>query len=348
MKKIMLLLLLFSASKNMSQGTKGFQVVITHDNDFLGLGNEDENYTGGLKVEALFPEMKTKWLFIKYKSEHSLNVSRIGLGATAYTPQDLAEAAVVTGDRPYASLLFLNFGNNFYAMDRAEMVQSEFIVGLMGTSIPGNAQSHLHENHWFGSERPIPRGWDNQIGYNGSLILNYNTRFQKQITRADGSDTDFNCFIASGVGKIDIGNYMINLQAGMKFNFININSGIFQDSYVNMPTLIKEGKEIKYDYKEQNRKFRFSFFAEPNIRFVGYNATLEGLMFNDKSAYTIDHSDVKRVLFEFNAGFNMTICDFLSLKYAHFGRSREFEGGKSFHNWGAVTIGFSPARWNYK
>lgn len=347
MKKIVLLLVLFSVSKSISQGRKGFQILITHDNDFLGLGNKDENYTGGLKIEGLFPEMKTKWLFIKYKSEKALNVTRFGIGGTAYTPQDLAQSAILTDDRPYASLLFLNFGNNFYAIDRNEMIQSEFIVGLIGTSLPGNAQAHLHENHWFGSERPVPRGWDNQIGYHGSPVVNYNTRFQKQITNSDGY-TDCNCFIASSVGKLDFGTYMINLQAGFKFNFINVNSGIFQDTYVNMPTILEDRKKASYDFKELNKKFRFSFFTEPTVRVVGYNATLEGLMFSDKSVYTIPHSDIKRVIFEFNAGLNMTICDFLYIKYAHYGRSREYEGGKSFHNWGAVTLGFSPARWYRK
>lgn len=341
MKITIVLLFLYSLSGVMAQGKAGFQVLLTHENDFLAIDNKDENYTGGLKLETLFKEIKWKVSpFLKYKGENALNISRIGLGATAYTPQDLKSESIVRGDRPYASLLFLNFGNNSYHIQRKEMIQSEIILGIIGTSIPGNAQAYLHENHWFGSQRPIPKGWNNQIGYHGSFIINYNTRFQKTFFSKETSENDFKWLIVNGVGKLDIGNYMIHAQGGFKLNLLNWNANLLQDNYPNLETFLK--------LEASPKKVRFGLFAEPTVRFVGYNATLEGLLFNDHSVYTIDHSDIKRVLFEINAGFNLTLYDVFYLRYSHSGRTREFDDGKLFHNWGAVTLGFSPDRWNYK
>ena len=128
---------------------------------------------------------------------------------------------------------------------------------------------------------------------------------------------------------------MINLQGGFRFNLFNWNMDGLNVYGSEMPTIALKS------YSSTLKWLRFNLFAEPHIRFVGYNATLEGLMFNDNSAYVIDHGDVKRLLFELNAGVNISVFDTVYLKYNFFGRSREFEGGKPFHTWGGITIGGS-------
>jgi hypothetical protein len=343
MKNILLISIFLAFQYSFCQGKHGCQILISTENDFLGINNEDENYTGSLKVELSVPGFKWKYLpFIRNTEEENLNITRFGFGGTAYTPQDLANEDVVIGDRPYASLTFFNFGNTFYNKNLKLKIESDIIIGYIGAPAPGNAQSYIHENHWFGTDRPIPKGWDNQIGYDGSFILNYNTRFQKFIYSFGSKNVNKNSWLViDGVGKIDLGNYMINLQGGIKLNFFNLNTGILQDYNVNIPSLVD-------NETEKRKNFRFNLFVEPYFRIVGYNTTLEGLMFNDSSVYKIPHSDINRFLFEINAGVNFTFFDTIYIKYSMFGRSQEFEGGKSFHSWGGITIGFSPARWNYK
>lgn len=114
LNRIPLLLILLSSFCASGQG-KGAQGVLSTDNDYFGIGNEDENYTGGLKVEILVPEV-IKWLpFFKFnRGDKSLTINRFGIGGTAYTPQDLAAVEPVIGDRPYASLVFVNIGNSSY------------------------------------------------------------------------------------------------------------------------------------------------------------------------------------------------------------------------------------------
>lgn len=342
MKQFFLYLLLLHSVNILPQGRSGFQALLTTENDFLGIHNKDENYTGAVKFELLTPEIKWKWLpFYKFKNESPVfNIQRFGFGGTAYTPQDIAASEIVKGDRPYASLLFVSVGNISYDRSRGLILQSDLVVGSIGSPGPGNAQAYVHRNHWFGSERPEPEGWDNQIGFNGSLIVNYNTRMQGLITPQQ-SFSNFQCVVPYWTAKADIGNYMINLQGGFKLDLFNYNSSILQDYAVSFPALTENRETPK-------KNIRFNFFVEPSFRIAAYNATLEGLLFNDRSVYTISHQDVNRLLFEVNGGINFIAGDFFYAKYSFYGRSQEYRGGKSFHTWGGITIGFSPSRWYTK
>ncbi|MEO8534585.1 MAG: lipid A-modifier LpxR family protein [Flavobacterium sp.] len=320
---------------------KGFQVLLTTENDFLAISNKDENYTGSIKIEAQFPEL-IKWFpFFKYKKpEKSLTIQRIGIGGTAYTPQNLAASEPITNDRPYASLMFLNFGNTSYNLVSGAVLQSEIVIGAIGTSLPGNAQSYIHKHHWFGSTRDVPMGWDNQIGYKGSFIFNYNARIEYPVFPGFNADAKCNWLQLRIRGGAELGNYTANLKGGVKINVFNLNAGIMQDYSPSVPgTFLKKADNIF-------PAIRMNVFIIPEIRTVAYNSTLEGLLFSDHSIYKIPHSDITRVVFDVSAGVNLLIKDRFYLKYAMYGRSREYSGGKNFHYWGGISLGYSPARWN--
>ncbi|MCF6130897.1 lipid A-modifier LpxR family protein [Flavobacterium wongokense] len=341
MKKLIVLLILFQ-SLTYAQGKEGWQVMVTTENDFLGPNNKDENYTGSLKIEGQIPDQHLKFIpFIRKKGE-GINIHRFGIGGIAYTPQVLKLSEVILDDRPYSSLTFVNIGNTWFDTKHSAMYQSEFVIGAMGWQGPGKVQAFIHRNHLMWTDRDIPEGWHNQIGDGGAFILNYNTRGQW------GLPVKRKWFQPSVVGKVDVGNYMMNLQGGFKFNLFNINSDILQEYYPNIATVA--AAEVK-DYTatgNPRKHWRFNVFVEPTLRIVGYNATLEGLMFNDHSAHKIAHSDIERVVFEFNSGFNLTYNDWLYLRYSLVGRGREYEGGKDFHYWGGITVGFSRCKWSHR
>jgi hypothetical protein len=342
MKKLAILLLFTTVA--LSQSNKYAGVYFTHENDMFAPNNKDENYTGSLKVDVLLPRLSFKWLpFYRFEKENN-NIFQIGFGATAYTPQDLKSAVPVTYDRPYASLVFVSVGNTSYDTIRKIFVQSELYIGSIGTSIPGNAQAYIHREGWMGSTRDVPLGWDNQIGFPGSLIINYNTRIEKLITKKSKPDRTFQLAQLKWLGKLDFGNYMINLQTGVRLDFININQERLETS-TSTGTFPKifgiPSKPDKNPSTQKKAWLRFNLFAEPSVRLAAYNATLEGLLFNDHSVYKIPHSDVNRFLFEINGGANLLLWDFLFIKYAYAGRTKEFKDGKSYHNWGAATIGFA-------
>lgn len=282
MKKFpFIILLCFINHYSISQNKKGFQVLLTHENDILGINNKDENYTGGLKLELLTPGLNFKWLpFFRYKTEESINIQRYGIGGTAYTPQKLDTEDVVTDDRPYACLTYINFGNTSYNLDKKASITTNIHLGFIGLSGPGKVQSFLHEKHALGSTRPVPLGWDNQIGFNGRFIINYNTNMNvliysdiKDLT----SNRHYNWLNFECIGNVNIGNYMTNIEGGLKLNLININTCALQNYESQMPTLIG-------DYQTKGQPvIRLNFYAEPIIRYSLYNSTLEGLLFNDNS-----------------------------------------------------------------
>ncbi|TDQ28586.1 lipid A-modifier LpxR family protein [Tenacibaculum caenipelagi] len=314
------------------------QIFITHENDFLAIDNKDENYTGGLNIELLFEKFNFKQPF--YELKDSYNMQTISLGGVGYTPQDLTSVIPVIGDRPYSSLVYLVFGKNSIKLDNSESISSKFLIGNMGGSGPGRVQYFLHDVNFLGSARPNPLGWHNQIGYDGSLVLNYNVRYLKRLNKKLTPQSSFFKNTSYTVG-VDLGNYMINLQGGFFVDIVNLNS---------YPTLgyrnimIPTKSNFKSNYIEK-KNFRGSFFINPFVRIVGYNSTLEGLMFNDKSVYTIPHSEVNRVLFEFNTGIRLLLWERFHLKYTFTARTQEFTGGKKMHYWGGVTIGYTPKKW---
>lgn len=355
LKNFLLIIILFISFDLNAQG-KGFQLILTTENDFLGINNDDENYTGSLKFEAQFPEVAKWFPFLKFrKPGESLTIQRAGIGGTAYTPQDLAPSEPVINDRPYASLMFVNFGNTSYNLEFGTVLQSELVIGFVGTSLPGNAQAYIHEHRWFNTDRPIPMGWDNQIGYNGSFVINYNARIEHPIIPGINAQSNCSWFQVRARAGIDLGNYTANLRAGFKINMVNLNPGLMQDYAPAIPgaSIYKSGtNSIIGNEKSSSKsaafaeKFRMNVFLLPEIRVVGYNTTLEGLMFDDNSVYKVSHGDVTRLAFDVSAGVNFLFNDRIYLKYVMYGRSQEYRGGKNFHYWGGISLGYSPARWN--
>lgn len=336
MKRLLLLFIFLDFFQiSYSQGRKGFQALITHENDIFAPLNRDENYTGGLKIDVMTPTIFKSL----NKSGKTLNIHRFGVGGTGYTPQALDSVNIVYGDRPYASIVFFNLGNIFYNLESGFTLKNNLYIGTMGTDGPGNLQSWLHRVGAAGSTRPIPLGWNNQIAYNESkFVLNFNTQISQLIGGDSGKiilGQKFHYVDVRGIANINLGNYMSNFEGGLRLNLFNFNSSILSGYSPDIPLMDGNGCS----------NFRANLFVEPIIRYSIFNATLEGSMFNDSSVYTIAPSRVQRVLFDFKTGINMTIYNSIYLRYSLHGRSQEFIDGKKFHLWGAVTIGYSLKNW---
>jgi hypothetical protein len=89
---------------------------------------------------------------------------------------------------------------------------------------------------------------------------------------------------------------------------------------------------------ENKRKFQLYVYAQPLASVVGYDATLQGGVFNKSSPYVILDTNVERFTKQFNYGLVIRINK-LYLEYAQNKISREFTTGEAA-NWGGVKIGF--------
>ncbi len=325
-----------------TQEKNGFQSTLTIENDFLGINNKDDNYTGGASIDVVMPGLRLKQPFYSFKTGTDFQL--LSIGGTAYTPQDLESSQIVIGDRPYASLTYLKLGKLSISENLDKQIISELLVGFSGWQGPGEAQSYVHRNGWFGSTRPIPRGWSNQIGYNGSFVFNYNIKWLQSIFSEHENEQDLEIMKPYWNYGADIGTYMTNLKFGFFVNAINFNSyPILGSADARIPTkkLLKKNK-INED---RLSPLRFHIYIEPTFRIIGYDSTLQGLLWGNNSAYTINSTDIQRLVFDFRSGIKILLFNSIHLGY-HFNlRTKEFKEGKKIHYWGGILIGFSPRKW---
>lgn len=348
----LLILLFLTISLDAQEEYFKHQFLFTIENDFLGVDNKDDNYTGGLNLDIVIPEFNFKQPFYKFPKGRHFQI--ISIGGTGYTPQDLTSTDIVIGDRPYASLTYLSFGKLSVSKNFKKQLNSQFIIGLTGWQGPGEVQYYLHDNNAFGSTRPNPQGWKNQIGYNGSFILNYNFQWienfnQKENEGEEGETKKVEFLQPSWILGGKLGNYMINVETGIYLNIINVNSfPVFGANGIKIPTLLSyKNSDSSYKEKKKSKFIRLHLFAEPKIRIVVYDVTLQGLLFGDDSPYVINSKDVNRLVLDIKSGIKILFFDKFFLGFNHYIRSREFKQGKTVHNWGGITFGYSSLTKNF-
>ncbi|MGY5355014.1 lipid A-modifier LpxR family protein [Wenyingzhuangia sp. IMCC45467] len=324
-----------------SQDRDGYQFMITHENelfvDFINLPNDDDNYTGGVKLELFTPGIK-KWnFFIPLKNALDVR-STFAFSVVAFTPTNLGSHNIQYGDRPYASFTALSLGKEYYS--EKSFLKSELYLGFLGLDLAKKGQSYIHDNHWFGTTRDVPNGWDHQIGESGVFAFNYSVSYLKHIDKISYKD-----FISALRLNASLGNYMIDAELGLNLAY-NLHTSPFvgaqipvKKKYNKRGTLLNQN-DIDDVVVQKKRKFRLNAFIEPKLRHVLYNSTLEGSFWGDNSVYVIDHSDIRRYQLEFNTGINISFWDVIYLGAVVSGRSQEFKGGKKNHYWGGVSLGF--------
>lgn len=92
------------------------------------------------------------------------------LAGTAFTPDSLSAPNVVVEDRPYSFLFGWTAQRLSVADDGRGAWTSEVTVGLLGTSIGGDAQKAIHAGlrHLRNRDEPVePKGWHHQIAKGG-------------------------------------------------------------------------------------------------------------------------------------------------------------------------------------
>lgn len=156
----------------------------------------------------------------------------------------------------------------------------------------------------------IPLGWRNQI--KNDVVLNYEVAYEKQLFRY----RDY--FSVQGNSSLQVGTLFTNASVGF-----NTSAGL-----INAP----------FSSEENNKKFQVYLYAQPLLKIVGFDATLQGGIFNNDSPYTIPAEDIERITGQANFGVVVKINSFY-LEYTRSTITREFETG-SAANWGGVRLGF--------
>jgi lipid A 3-O-deacylase len=277
------------------------------DNDFFA--NTDYYYTQGHDFELVSPKLvknPINKLFIKLKnSEQKYGVSLEQLG---FTPTNLESDKILYDDRPYASLIMLK--SFLISTDTVHKVtfSSNLSFGIIGSFTSGKEiQTVIHEV----IGRQIPLGWKYQI--KNDVILNYDITHEKQLYRLN------NLFALNSNVKLRLGTMNTNVSVGLTSTFGKINA--------------------PFNPSKNKNNFQVYGYYQALFTTVGYDASLQGGLFNKNSPYIIEDQNVERFTFQKNLGVVLHSKTFY-LEYSFSELSKEFKTGKT-HRWGGIRIGFT-------
>ncbi len=234
---------------------------VNFDNDIFS--NTDYYYTNGIRFELVSPAFASSpfaWPMLPY-NKASMNYHGLIAVQNMYTPTNPDTVHVLGDDRPFAAYLYLGHTKNTLSKERRYRQYSEIILGLLGPgSLGGFVQGQIHNIE--------PVGWQNQI--QNDLVLNYTVMFEMGVYNQ--GFFDLNAFADAQIGTL-----YDNLGVGMRMRAGRLNP------YFSMPGLASalsaEGKDAL--------NLQIGLIAGTRIRFIGYNATLQGGLLNPNNTYTI-------------------------------------------------------------
>ncbi len=285
-------------------------VRLHYENDFFSA--TDYYYSQGINLEVVHPLFKKFFLTKALVAAKGNRQAGIAFEHNGYTPTSTDYAEILYGDRPYAATLtarFISYSSNDSLRKR---ITSSLTLGVIGPAAGGQAmQSTIHQ--WINDSQPL--GWPNQI--QNDVVINYEASLEKNLLSKSGAAT-LNAF-----GKIRAGTLNTKLSSGLVLMVGRLNPRISAcfTSGVHTPL----------------HKLNFHFYWQPMVNIVGYDATLQGGVFNKSSPYTISPSDVTRFTFQSNVGVVMSLGS-LYLEYFQTYLTREFETGGT-HQWGGIRVG---------
>jgi len=287
------------------------------DNDIFNY--TDRFYTNGIQVTLISPTLRqnpVSRLLIPYWNR-GINYYGISLVQDMYTPSTTKIGGILYGDRPYAALLYI--GSSKITNDEVNSVRviSEIQLGILGPASLGEYVQRTFHNAVPTNNEPL--GWEYQV--RNDLLLNYFARAEKGIVSVKGLDV-----LVHGYGSI--GTVYTNIGGGTY-----IRAGWFNPYFSNLFFSKRSINRMR-----QARNVQFYLFAEFSGKAIGYDATLQGGMFNQTSPYTIPAGDINRLMFIGSGGIVFSFGGF-QLKAEQFLLSPEFANGW-WHKWLSIGLTF--------
>ncbi|MCD6067168.1 MAG: hypothetical protein K0S33_1994 [Bacteroidetes bacterium] len=285
----------------------------TYDNDFFSA--TDRYYTQGIQLVFIHPVVKhspfSKTLIPLGKTAR--NYYGFQLEQDCFTPRSIRHEEIFYGERPFSATFFISHLLRSLDLLKKRSLTTQLDMGVIGPCARcEDEQKAIHK----ALVNIYPQGWEHQI--KNDVILNYRTSFEKGLINTRHFELMGNTSARIGTLYTDIG-------LGLHFRL-----GILNPYYAN-PGLSK----APYS-KNTNRIFSTYVYLRTNARLVGYNATLQGGLFNQESVYTVPSGDVSRIVADGIAGI-VIVFKRVSLEYSKAYVTSEFTGGLD-HGWGRCVI----------
>jgi lipid A 3-O-deacylase len=290
---------------------------ISFDNDILD--NTDRFYTNGLRLDLIVPALNHSplgWLMIPYWGR-GINYYGISLVQNLYTPSTTKIPGIQYGDRPFASYLYFSTFRITLDKEKRNRTTSELAIGIIGPDSYGDyVQQKFHSTVINNSE---PDGWVYQV--HNDLVLNYNFMIEHGIIQTRKVDLSVN-------GSGSLGTLYTNLSGGLHFR-----AGLLNPYYENLGVSRK-----RYNAAGGLRNFQFYAFVKSAVKAVGYDATLQGGMFENSSPYTVPASGVSRITMNNSIGLSFIYCG-IRADIEQFILSPELKNGY-WHKWVHIGLTF--------
>ncbi|WP_165857242.1 lipid A deacylase LpxR family protein [Marinobacter sp. JSM 1782161] len=308
---------------------------ISFDNDLLAPRHTDRDYTAGFALTYAGRQGVDHWRPLDNTLgwvDRSLGLDRalpdidahtpaIEFGVYGFTPEDIDQANVVHGDRPYASLVYLSNSRSYVNPKTGDGWTSSLTLGMLGLDVFKGGQNAVHQV--LSSEKA--RGWDHQVSDGGEPTLRYSLAYHDYLDISTPSSKFKATYYASA-------GYLTEAGVALTFRDGLISS---PDNRFN-PELTAYGERVNETSAGQARESYF--WGGVALKARAYNAFLEGQFRH--SDYTIDRSDVRPLLAEAWLGYTHSLGQGYKLSYVARVQSSEVDGGDADRTlaWGGLIF----------
>jgi hypothetical protein len=224
----------------------------------------------------------------------------------AFTPTDISVTEIQPRDRPYSGYWY---AGQFLLSRQARKgisLRAAIHLGVIGPPAgAGRLQEAIHRL----TDCRLPAGWQHQI--RTDLVFDYQLQFRRRLLSVE------QLLEVSGVAEVRIGTLYDLLRTGGSLCFGNQHAG--------------RGKRAV-----AGKAFRCFVSWQGYLTGVGYNATLQGGMFNRNSPYTLKPDQMNRVLMEQTVAV-VVGWGKVGFSFTQTWQSPEFRGGIP-HCWNSLSI----------
>lgn len=283
---------------------------LSYDNDFFSA--TDEYYTQGIDAELALPQMKKLYTNkLLTLPQYSFSIYGVGLQHNGFTPSSISSDDILYNDRPFAAILIAKTFAITIDTIRKQRFSSSLYLGVIGQAAGAKEmQEYIHDK----LDNITPHGWQHQI--NNDIALNYQIQYEKQILNIEQ-------ILSVGIG---CGGNVGTLNTNA-FGNISILAGYFSNPY-------------NRNHSTQ-KIFNIYGYLSSEGKYVVYNATLQGGLFEKRSPYTLSETDISRTVANLRYGLRISYRS-IFLEYFRTTLSREFNTGHP-HTYGGFQIATSIA-----
>ncbi len=291
----------------------GHRFWLEFDNDMFS--NTDRYYTNGVVLGYTSPGL-TSWRLNRLminRNRNSVVHSSLSLHHGMFTPLTTKEPPPLHNDRPYASTLYLRYSQVSEDALSGLRLTSAIEAGVIGDAALGQLlQRSVHATIPSNDE---PLGWETQI--KNDLVLNYHIGVQKQLIKGRNSEVYAEGSATAGT---------LHTKATMGVSAV---IGTFRAGLTPLP-------EEYNQLSEHAGLLQYGVRGGLELRMVGYDATLEGGLFNRNNIFALKPDEIERLVAAIQLGLFMNYRKF-GISISQFYLSPEFKEGRQ-HLWGQIGL----------